>query len=140
MANIRQSILIRTDLNLPKGLSEAQVAHLHFEYLRKIILQNLKKENDAIFNSSHIALPSDVCEWLKAPYTFVHGVPNAEILRYFQSDAIQKGIYMNDWKDTIYLKVSGTQQIVVEDCLIGIVLFGDSDKVKAVIGDLPLLS
>jgi peptidyl-tRNA hydrolase len=138
--NVRQSILIRTDLNLPKGLSEAQVAHLHFEYLRKIILQNILIENGDAYAVAKIAISSDICEWLKAPYTFVHGIPNAEVLEHFREDAIEKGVYLNDWKDTIYLKISGTQQIVVEDCLIGIVLLGESDKVKAVLGDLPLLS
>jgi peptidyl-tRNA hydrolase len=138
--NVRQSILIRTDLNLPKGLSEAQVAHLHFEYLRKIILQNIKGGEDTVFSSSNIALSPNICEWLKAPYTFVHGIPNVEVLEHFRKDALEKDVYLNDWRDTIYLKISGTQQIVVENCLIGIVLLGESDKVKAVLGDLPLLS
>jgi peptidyl-tRNA hydrolase len=138
--NIRQTILLRTDLNLPKGLSEAQVAHLHFEYIRKIILQNIKKDEEHTYSYAKIAITDLMIEWLKAPYTFVHGVPNAEVLEHFRKIATEKDVYMNDWKDTVFLKISITQQIVVENCLIGIVLFGESDKVKAVIGDLPLLS
>lgn len=38
--NLRQSLLIRSDLNLPVGLLAAQVAHIHFEF--SDILSRLK--------------------------------------------------------------------------------------------------
>jgi hypothetical protein len=75
------------------------------------------------------------------PYTFVHGVPNKEVLEYFIKQAEVKNVPYTSWFDTIYIKVSETQKIVVENCLIGIALGPfESDKIKAVIGDLPLLS
>ena len=77
--------------------------------------------------------------WLKTPYTFVHGVPNIEVLNKFIKDAKEKGVPVSEWCDTIYVKVSDTQKIVVEDCLVGVAFFGESDKIRAVIGDLPLL-
>ena len=76
---------------------------------------------------------------LKTPYTFVHGVPNIEVLNKFIKDAKEKGVPVSEWCDTIYVKVSDTQKIVVEDCLVGVAFFGESDKIRAVIGDLPLL-
>lgn len=136
MANIRQSIILRQDLSLPKGLSEAQVAHLHFELFRKHLLKGIDEKT----GRGETLFTPDVIGWLKTPYTFVHGVPNLEVLNYFYKIAKEKQIMSDNWEDTIYIQVSPTQKIVVENCLIGIVLLGESDKIKSVIGDLPLLS
>jgi hypothetical protein len=44
------------------------------------------------------------------------------------------------WSDTISLEVSENQKIVVDNCLIGVALGpADSDIIKTVISDLPLL-
>ena len=138
MSNIRQTILIRKDLNLPVGLLAAQVAHLHMESIR----YNLNKyfEEGAKFEDNHICLESNYSEWLKAPYIFVHGVPNAETLGYYLEIADRNKIEKTNWRDTVFLNVSETQRIVLKDVLIGAVLGPeDSDKIKLVIGDLPLL-
>ena len=133
MSNIRQSILIRIDLNLPKGLSEAQVAHLHFAGLRNTILDKLSN------CSATLSFTQDEIDWLRTPYVFVHGVPNVEVLRHFANQANNIKVQYTEWRDTIYVKVSDTQKIVVENCLVGFSMLGESDKIKAVIGDLPLL-
>lgn len=138
MSNIRQTILLRTDLNLPKGLSEAQVAHISFQYVRKGLMNCYQTDNDG--RKTVMPVDDNLYEWLHSPYMFVHGVPNAEILIKFINDAKSKNIFVTEWYDTIYLQVSPTQKIVVEECLIGVALGPtDSDKIKAVIGDLPLL-
>lgn len=133
--NIKQVILLRTDLNLPKGLAEAQVAHIHFEIFRKTMLHNISETT----YRGELLLSEEAFEWLKTPYTFVHGVPNIEVLNKFIKDAKEKGVPVTEWHDTIYVKVSDTQKIVVENCLVGVALLGESDEIKAVIGDLPLL-
>ena len=133
--NIRQSILLRTDLNLPKGLAEAQVAHIHFEIFRKTILHNI---SPSLYKGELIISP-EVLSWLNTPYTYVHGVPNIEVLNKFIKDTKDKGLINAEWRDTIYVRISDTQEIVVEDCLVGFAILGESDKIRAVIGDLPLL-
>lgn len=133
MSNIRQTILIRTDLNLPKGLSEAQVAHLHFEAMRKEILDNISN------NQVTLTFSQDEIDWLRSPYIFVHGVPNVEVLENFKKIAIEKNFLPTEWRDTVFIQVSATQRIVVENCLIGFSIKGESDKIKSIIGDLPLL-
>lgn len=137
MANIRQSILLRTDLNLPKGLAEAQVAHIHFEMFRRRMMCGVNSlEGDRY---TKVILTDAMWEWLKFPYTFVHGVPNIEVLDEFIKKVKEKDILMSEWRDTIYIEISKTQKIVVENCLVGMAMLGESDKIKAVIGDLPLL-
>jgi peptidyl-tRNA hydrolase len=143
MASIRQVILLREDLGLARGLSEAQVAHLHMEYLRKSLLAVTEGRVVAPDKTveARLNLSEDFISWLKAPYTFVHGVPNLEALEYYKNIANGLRVPFEIWKDTVYLKISDTQKIVVENCLIGIVFNPiDSDRIKAIIGDLPLLS
>lgn len=148
MSNIRQSILLRQDLNLPKGLSEAQVAHLHAKKSNDILLHLLEVDlpkvdnlTPNIISTEFGILKTDLISWLKTPYTFVHGVPNMEVLRHFCKIANDLKVPYTEWRDTVFLQISKTQQITVENCCIGIALGPfESDKIKAVIGDLPLLS
>jgi len=144
MSNIKQVILFRTDLNLPKGLSEAQVAHLHANIMNKLVFNfatsgSPNNMRDYLQNFFKLDI-DDIMSWLKTPYTFVHGVPNKEVLDHFIKIAEDKKIIVAPWYDTIYVQVSGTQKIVVENCLIGVAILEESDKIKAIIGDLPLLS
>jgi hypothetical protein len=82
----------------------------------------------------------DIKEWLISPYIFVHGVPNSEVLSYYLDIAFRVGVDVTKWKDTVYLNPSETQRIVIPDVLIGATLGPcDSDKIREVIGDLPLL-
>jgi peptidyl-tRNA hydrolase len=138
---VRQTIILREDLNLPKGLSEAQVAHLHFETIRQMMLEGFNQDPQVENRDTCIIkVDNEMREWLKAPYTFVHGVPNFESLRYFVTQANTLQVPYTEWRDTVYINVSDTQKIVVKDCVIGIVMLGESDRIKTVIGDLPLLS
>ena len=124
MANLRQSILIRADLNLPTGLLAAQVAHLHMESLRSNLITEENK---------------DMAAWLTSPYVFVHSVPNKEVLGYFEEKARNDLVPVYEWYDTINMDISPTFRKVFE-VLVGITLGPcDSDKIKKVIGDLPLL-
>jgi len=135
MANLRHTLLVRTDLNLPVGLLAAQIAHLHFETFRK----RINEDKTISFTSETIA--NDVMEWLKDPYLFIHRVPNLEALEYFMMEFDEKTtIPVVKWSDTIYLDLSPTQKRAFEDVLIGIAIGPtDSDRIKAIIGDLPLL-
>lgn len=144
MGMLRNTVLIRADLKLPVGLLTAQVAHLAMERFRQRILQ-LEKEilsaskQKEIMNQ-FLSEDEDAQEWLKAPYLFVHAVPNREVLAYFEQEARAKKIVVTPWFDTITLKLSKTQKRALEGVQVGSA-FGpcESDKIKAVISDLPLL-
>ena len=128
MANIIQTVLIRTDLfGDCTGLIAAQVAHIHAQVL--MLDKAPKHTGELDFNS-----------WKMSPYLFVKKVPNLEVLNYFMDKADKSNVQCELWKDTVYVKASQTLQIVVENCPVGISLGPcESDRIKAVIGDLPLL-
>ena len=127
MANLRQTILVRTDLGLPEGLLTAQVAHIHMESFRYKMSEG--KNN----------LTGDELEWLKDPYIFVHGVPNKEYLDFFMGQAKQYNVPRTEWRDTIYLNC-GSDTVPFADVVVGCALGPcDSDRIKLVIGELPLL-
>jgi len=79
-------------------------------------------------------------EWIKEPYLFVHKVPNFEVLDYFHRECLKANIPVYLWSDTITINISPTQKKVFPFMKIGIVVGpSDSDQIKSVIGDLPLL-
>lgn len=126
MTNIRQSILIRTDLNLPTGLMAAQVAHIH-------ALPLLKSMTDG-------TRITELLEWKDNPYIYVHQVPNLEVLTYFSDlfDGATK-IQRLMWHDTVTVNISPTQTKAFK-LTVGMSIGPcDADLIKEVIGDLPLL-
>ena len=127
MANIIQTVLIRTDLfGDNTGLIAAQVAHIHAQVLM------MDKAPDEIADV-------DFDAWKKAPYLFVKKVPNLETLKYYYRIAGEAIVPVHMWSDTVYIKTSPTQQYAFNTD-VGISLGPtDSDKIKTVIGDLPLL-
>ncbi len=143
MANLRQSILVRTDLQLPVGLLAAQVAHIHMETLRQYILINKQQpfsKSQLIANVRNPQEADNIYEWMVNPYIFVHAVPNLEVLEYFKKEANNNKIQCTIWDDTIFIDISKTQRKAFDNCIIGMSLGPcDSDQIKTVIGDLPLL-
>jgi peptidyl-tRNA hydrolase len=127
MANLRQTIIVREDLNLPRGLLTAQIAHIHMEFMRQKTLTNEP-------------LTEDEKEWLEAPYVFVHGVPNIEFFNFYKKLAKDYGVPLNVWKDTIYLSIEDKEVVPFSDIEVGMSLGPcDSDRIKSVVGNLPLL-
>ncbi len=127
MANLRQTILIRTDLDLSPGLISAQVAHIHAESMRQILIN--KK-----------SCSTEFVEWLKDPYIFVHGVGFVELLNNLLEKAKSKELPVSEWYDTITIKVGGNGQVFSNMLVGGSIGPADSDLIKSVIGNLPLLS
>ena len=126
--NVRQACIVRTDIGFSVGLMAAQVAHIHFERIRKMIID--KESFDF----------PEMMEWMKSPYVFCHGVPNLEALNYFYDKALADKLPVASWHDTVYVKVSETQRIPLANVFVGFSIGPvDSDKVKVVVGDLPLL-
>lgn len=127
MANLIQRVLVRTDLQMPAGLLAAQVAHLHATYLIDIIKGGKFEDPDKL-------------AWIDNPYLFVHGVPNLETLTYYCDECYEAKVPYKKWEDTIYMDVYEGKRIVLADVLIGICIGpDDSDVIKKVVGDLPLL-
>jgi peptidyl-tRNA hydrolase len=125
MSMIRQTVLIREDLQFPTGLLAAQVAHIH---ALPLINEVGNETPDPVF-----------MDWTEVPYLFVHGVPNKETLDYLIRKAGEHDVPVLVWRDTVYLKV-GDETVPFEDVTVGASLGPcDSDKIKMVIGTLDLL-
>lgn len=140
MSNLRQSMLVRTDLRFNVGLMAAQCAHIHMEKFRKKILASEANHNSVNGDSRIVHFTCEETEWLKDPYIFIHGVPNKEVLDHFINKAKASGIEVNTWTDCVYIDISDTQREAFPDVVVGVSLGPtDSDKIKAIIGDLPLL-
>lgn len=135
MANLRQTVLIRKDLTFPLGLLAAQCAHLHMERFRRKMIESMDPINKPqdLFGAEDIS-------WLHDPYLFIHGVPNSEVLQYFVTEATKAEIPVSNWNDTVYVDISDTQRKAFPNVRVGATLGPcDSDRIKAIIGDLPLL-
>lgn len=77
--------------------------------------------------------------WLTDPYIFVHKVPNREVLEDIISRDPDGKVPRYKWTDTVQMNVSDSNKIIV-DTLVGVSLGPcDSDLIKQLIGDLPLL-
>lgn len=128
MANLIQAIIVREDLNLPRGLLTAQVAHIHMESIRQLLLDEKK-------------LSLDQNTWLKTPYIHVHGVPNKEWYDYFIEKSKKATDYTFEWKDTICLSLDGKSRTAFPNVQVGFSIGPcDADKIKTIIGELPFLN
>lgn len=137
MANIGQTIIIRTDIfTLPDdvGLLAAQVAHIH----AAIYYQNM---NDLLEMKLSNGFDKDeFIAWFHTPYIFVKQVPNAEGLNHFAKLARDADVPVIEWNDTVYVRLSPTMKQAFSDILVGISLGPcDADRIRTVVGDLPLL-
>jgi peptidyl-tRNA hydrolase len=148
MSSINQTILIRTDLfdlSDDVGLMSAQIAHIHFQGTRYMIQENLSKEEGYI----GIKLANEVLskedqeaymEWVEDPYILVKQIPNAEALVHFQELANEAKLPVYIWTDTVYVRLSATQKKAFPNTLVGMAIGPtDADKIRTVVGDLPLL-
>jgi len=139
MANINQTIIVRTDLfNLPEdtGLLAAQVAHIH----AKVFTENLSRPQSSHFVLPNNIVPEDFVAWVKEPYLLVKKVPNAEALKHFRDLADKINLPIYEWYDTVYVRLSETMKQAFEMVLVGISIGpADADRIRTVVGDLPLL-
>lgn len=144
MANINQTIIVRTDLfKLPDdlGLISAQTAHIHMQHVRKTFIDRMQQDSvqgeqivitDNVFDNNFV-------EWIKKPYILVKKVPNLEALNHYLNVALDEDLLVSEWEDTVYIRLSETQKIA-RKTLVGIAIGPcDNDKIRSVIGDLPLL-
>ena len=140
MANLRETVLFRVDLGFGWGLSAAQIAHLHFEPMRQFMFDNMRKQKDPTIPLPLEKRSQEIQEWMLSPYLFIHGVPNLEILEHFRRKAEAIHLPYVEWRDTVTLNISATQREDLPNVLVGLT-FGptDSDLIRQVIGDLPLL-
>jgi peptidyl-tRNA hydrolase len=144
MANINQTIIIRTDLfKLPDdlGLISAQIAHIHMQLVRRNITSRIIKDP---VQGEQVFIPDNVfdnyfVEWIKEPYILVKKVPNLEALMHYSFLAREAKLLVDEWEDTVYIRLSETQKIA-KQTLVGISLGPcDADKIRSIVGDLPLL-
>lgn len=127
--NLGVRVVVRTDLGFTPGLMSAQVAHLAMEQVRQTVIDDIdiKKERP------------DLHEWLKNPYLYVHAVGNKESLEFLLAKAKTLGVKTYEWRDTVFVAM-GDKKEAIRDVLVGFAFEAcDADRVKAVIGTLPML-
>ena len=123
MANTRHVVVIRRDLNLSRGLEDAQVAHICDAWLRRKVCNGIE-------------LTSDEKEWCKTPYLTVLSVDNKEELIEIIDMASRNKLQCEAWHDLIpSVNLNKNLPDVLIGCSIGP---ADFDAIKAVTGTLPL--
>ena len=122
--NIRQIVVVRSDLQMSAGLLAAQVAHISAQFMLKEI--GTKKE-----------LWSEIeLQWGGAPVLSVLAVEIPEELDVLIKNGRDKGIMVHVWKDTIPSKTFDGQFL---DVVVGASFGPDNDEcLKQVTGTLPL--
>jgi peptidyl-tRNA hydrolase len=140
MANLRQTIIVRTDLNLAVGLLAAQISHIHFEKIRRELNRSLSGIKEKEVGGELFKFSKDEWEWMESPYIFIHGVPNIEAYHYFKKKAEDALLSVVEWTDTIYLSFYEGHKDAFKNVPIGFSIGpADSDAIKAIVGALPLL-
>lgn len=132
--NLQLHCVIRKDLGFNVGLMSAQVAHLGMAQMREMIRNgmNFKDPTDYVVKN--------VKEWLGKPYTIVHEVPCKEALEFYLEKSRALNVTTFEWRDTVFVSL-GSKKEALANVLVGFAFeIADADKIKAVIGDLPLLS
>ena len=130
MGNIRQTVVVRKDLQLVPGLLAAQVAHISDGFMRRQFTSC--KEGDT--NNPHFS--NNELEWMNAPYLSVLAVNCAEDLNAVLEHAISCDLQVIEWTDTIPSPTFPDRAIKVR---VGISIGPDDfDKIKIVTGSLPL--
>ena len=124
--NVRQSVVVRRDLQMSPGLLAAQVAHLSTEFI-------LRHTNDL----GQIKEWNDVkTQWMHSPVLSVLAVNTPEELDVLTKLADEVGVKYMEWEDTIPSQIFAGRFLEV---VVG-VAFGpdDDEKIKQVTGTLPL--
>jgi hypothetical protein len=107
----------------------AQVSHLVMEQVRQTILDEMDIKQEC----------PNLHEWLLNPYLYVHAVGNKESLEFLLAKAKTLGVPTFEWRDTVYVSI-GDKKEAIRDVLVGFSFEAcDADRVKAVIGTLPML-
>lgn len=125
MANMRQVVVVRRDLNMTPGLMAAQVAHISDQWMR-----------EAIASDDGYEYTVDQLEWAKDPYLSVLAVDNPEELDFVAEAAKRANLDVNFWYDLI---PSPNLKTSIPDVMVGISIGpADFDEIKAITGNLPL--
>lgn len=125
MANTRQVVIVRKDLNMTPGLMAAQVAHISDAWMRR-----------AITNEDGFEYSVEQLDWCKEPYISVLAVDNPEELNLIIEQANAANLTVHMWKDLIYSEnLKRSMPEVLVGCSIGP---ADFDKIKAITGTLKL--
>jgi len=100
MANIRHTVVIRKDLQMPAGLLAAQVAHMSDAFMRSKILYTLNEMN----NAEEVFFPNfskEELDWLTNPYLSVLAVNSYEDLLEIKEHCDREQLPIHCWQDTI---------------------------------------
>jgi peptidyl-tRNA hydrolase len=131
MANIRHTVIVRRDLQMPVGLLAAQVSHICDAFMRKIILS--KSEQDGVNRSD--ANPNEMA-WCSDPYLSVLAANCYEDLCEIQKQAEREDLPVKTWHDLIPSPTFPDRSI---KAFVGLSIGpADFDLIKIVTGGLEL--
>jgi peptidyl-tRNA hydrolase len=101
MANIRLTVVVRKDLQMPAGLLAAQVAHMSDAFMRKEIIEGCMAVDPKKPKMGNVDFSAEEIEWCASPYLSVLGVECYEDLVELKAHAVREGLPINSWNDTI---------------------------------------
>ena len=128
MSNIRLTVVVRKDLNMPAGLLAAQVAHMSDAFMRTLIIEN---ERETV-----LVPTSQEAEWCRDPYLSVLAVDCYEDLLEIVDHIKRESLPYSKWHDTI---PSPTFEGKAINAFVGIAIGpADFDAIKIVTNGLQL--
>lgn len=130
MANIRNTLVVRKDLQLVEGLFASQAVHLAMMFIQKA--QARSEEN----GDEGVSFEQDQYAWIKDPYLSILAVECYEDLQKVIEDCQQNKLSFYVWEDTI---PSPTFEDQAMKATIGVAIGPDDfDKIKVVTNALRL--
>ena len=118
------------------GLLAAQACHLNDEWLRARILESKANRNCVKGESKTVNFNLPEFQWLEGPVLSILAVNTPEELEVLKKRAKDVGVAFREWHDTIPSQIFPK---VFLQTFVGIAFGPDDDeKVKQVVGDLPL--
>lgn len=135
MANIRHTVIIRKDLQMPVGLLAAQVAHICDAFMRQKIRISIEESNKEETDISPVFSKEEM-DWFYDPYLSVLAVNSYEDLCEIKDHAEREKLPIHCWKDTIPSPTFPDRSI---KAFVGLSIGpADFDLIKIVTGGLEL--
>jgi peptidyl-tRNA hydrolase len=125
MSNTRHVVIIRKDLQFVPGLLAAQAAHISDMFIRQRLVGKV----------SHWKFSKKELEWMQEPYITILSVSCQEELNLIANEAIDAGLPVQKWFDTVITPTLGKKVNLFVGISIGP---EDSDKLAVVTSTLPL--
>ena len=128
MSNVRLTVVVRRDLQMPVGLLAAQVAHISDGFMRiRVIKAETAKSKSAVVS----LFTQEEREWMASPYLSVLAAECKEDLEAIEKDCVSAKLPVTRWVDTVPSPTF--EGDVIPHALVGVAIGpADFDAIKAV--------